>query len=462
MYDLVIKNALLMDGYHEWHGDLAVRGEKIDAVGTGLAGRKEIDAAGKWLMPGAIDAHVHMSLPFAGSVSADDFASGSRAAAFGGVTTMIDFTAQQGDEGLKAGFERRYKAADGKAVIDWSLHACIGRLSNQVLDELNWAADTGLTSLKIFTAYARSGLMLDDGAVFEAIRRCRNAGILPAVHAENGAVIDRLLDGFEAKGMSGIESLPLTRPVFTETEAIRRIADLAKAADAAMYVVHTSSGDGAAEIARARQSGVKLYGETCPQYLTLDDTLLKGPNGHLFSCCPPLRPPGQPQKLWENIKSGDIQVVATDHCPFTKVAKDTWGGTIGRLPMGLPGIETMPALVLSEGRKKGIPTRLLVRLISALPARIFGLDALKGSLLPGHDADLMLYDPDAGWTVKASELHMATDYSIYEGRPVQGKPVMTVSRGEILVENGGWLGAPARGRFVARGRFDHDAPSLLT
>ncbi|OQA08595.1 MAG: D-hydantoinase [bacterium ADurb.Bin374] len=455
MYDLVIKNALLMNGYEEWHADLAVNGEKIEAVGTGLPGRREINASGKWLMPGAIDAHVHMSLPFAGSVSADDFESGSRAAAFGGVTTMIDFTAQQGDEGLRASFERRFRAADGKSVIDWSLHACIGRLTAQVLDDLEWAARFGLTSLKMFTAYAKSGLMLDDGAVFEAMRRCRSLGILPTFHAENGAVIDRLCDEFQAKGMTGIQTLPLTRPVFTETEAVRRIADLARAADAAAYIVHTSSGDGAAEIARARRSGVKLYGETCPQYLTLDDSLLKGTDGHFYSCCPPIRPVGQSEEIWKYIKSGDIQVVATDHCPFTRAAKNTWGGSIGTLPMGLPGVETMPALFLSEGRKRGVPTRLLVRAISALPARIFGLHGTKGSLLPGSDADLMLYDPAAEWAVAATGLHMATDYSIYEGRPVLGKPVMTISRGEIIVENGIWKGTPGRGRFIGRKRFDH-------
>lgn len=461
MYDLVIKNALLMNGFDEWHGDLAVCGEKIEALGTGLAGRREIDATGKWLLPGAIDAHVHMSLPFAGSVSADDFESGSRAAAFGGVTTMIDFTAQQGDEGLRAGFDRRFRAASGKPVIDWSLHACIGRLSPQVLDDLAWAAESGLTSLKMFTAYAKSGLMLDDGAVFEAMRRCRDAGILPTFHAENGAVIDRLCEEFQAKGRTGIETLPLTRPVFTETEAIRRIADLARAADAAAYVVHTSSGEGAMEIGRARRSGVKLYGETCPQYLILDDSLLKGPEGHLYSCCPPIRPAGEQDKIWKCIKSGDIQVVATDHCPFTRAAKNTWGGSIGRLPMGLPGVETMPALFLSEGRIRGIPTRLLVRALSALPASLFGLYETKGSLAPGYDADLMLYDPDAEWRMAASGLHMGADYSIYEGRPVLGKPVMTISRGEIIVENGVWAGNAGRGRFVARRRFDHSGASRV-
>lgn len=455
MYDLVIKNALLMNGYEEWYADLAVSGEKIEAVGTGLAGRREINATGKWLMPGAIDAHVHMSLPFAGSVSADDFETGSRAAAFGGVTTMIDFTSQQGDEGLRAGFERRFRAADGKPVIDWSLHACIGRLSQQVLDELEWAARFGLTSLKMFTAYAKSGLMLDDGSVFEALRRCRELGILPTFHAENGAVIDRLCDEFQTKGMTGIETLPLTRPIFTETEAIRRIADLARAADAAAYIVHTSSGDGAEEIGRARRAGVKLYGETCPQYLILDDSELKGPEGHLSSCCPPIRPAGQSKKIWNHIISKDIQVIATDHCPFTRAAKNTWGEAIGRLPMGLPGIETMPALLLSEGRKWGVPNRLLVRAMTALPARIFGLHETKGSLLPGSDADLMLYDPSVEWTVAASGLHMATDYSIYEGRPVLGKPVMTISRGEVIVENGVWKGKPGRGRFIGRKRFDH-------
>ncbi|HOY67324.1 MAG TPA: amidohydrolase family protein [Candidatus Ozemobacteraceae bacterium] len=454
MYDLVIRNALLMDGWNEWRGDLAVSGETIAAVGTGLSGRREIDAAGKWLMPGAIDAHVHLSLPFAGAVSADDFETGSRAAAFGGVTTMIDFTAQQGDEGLRPGFERRRQAAEGKAVIDWSVHACIGRLSKQVLADLDWAVGAGLTSLKFFTAYGRSGLMLDDGAVFELMTACRAAGILPTVHAETGAVIDRLFDGFAAAGTLGIEILPRMRPVFTETEAIRRIADLARAAGAAAYIVHVSSGDGAAEIARARRDGARLFGETCPQYLTLDDTLLTEPDGQLYACCPPVRPAGQPDKLWEQLRTGAIQVVATDHCPFTKAAKNTWGGRIDRLPMGLPGIETMPALVLSEGRKRGIPANLLVRAMTAAPARLFGLDR-KGRLNPGCDADLMLYDPDEAWTVTAAGLHMATDYSIYEGRPVRGRPVMTISRGEIIVDRHQWLGTPGRGRFLPRKPFDH-------
>ena len=246
-----------------------------------------------------------------------------------------------------------------------------------------------------------------------------------------------------------------TRPVFTETEAIRRLADLAVAAESALYVVHVSSGEGAAAVAASRKAGAKLLGETCPQYLYLDDSLLTPPNGHLYSCCPPLRPPGQPEKLWKHVSAGDIQVIATDHCPFTTAAKNTWQGNIGRLPMGLPGVETMPALLLSGCRERNIPVRLAVRAMSAAPARIFGLQSRKGSLCPGCDADLMLYDPEAEWSLAAAELHMATDYSIFEGRRIRGKPIMTVSRGEILVEGGRWLGKAGRGRFLPRERFDH-------
>ncbi|NLI77385.1 MAG: dihydropyrimidinase [Candidatus Riflebacteria bacterium] len=451
MHDLVIKDALLRDGFQTIAADLAVDGERIAAIGTGLAGRREIGAAGKWLLPGFLDVHTHMSLPFAGAVSRDDFFTGTRAGAFGGVTTIIDFTAQKPGEGLREGFARRLAEAEGKAAVDYSFHACIGTVTDRALADLPWAASAGLTSLKVFMAYSRSGLMQDDAGLFRVLEACRAADVLITVHAENGGVIDLLTDRAAAAGDLGIAALPRTRPLFTEVEAITRLGHLARATGAPTYVVHVSSGAGADAIRDARRQGAPLFGETCPQYLFLDDTVFDGPRGQDFGCCPPVRPPGQAAGLWRGLREGHLQVLATDHCPFTRADKDLWQGAITRLPMGLPGIETLGPLALWGSGAGELPSDTAIRALTANPARLFGLWPRKGSLQPGADADLVLYDPKKYGELAAATLHMGSDYSPYEGRRGTGWPVLTVSRGEILVQDGAWLGRPGRGRFLARG-----------
>lgn len=451
MHDLVIKDALLRDGFQTIAADLAVDGETITAIGTCLAGRREIGAAGKWLLPGFLDVHTHMSLPFAGAVSRDDFFTGTRAGAFGGVTTIIDFTAQKPGEGLREGFARRLAEAEGKAAIDFSFHACIGTVTDRALADLPWAAAAGLTSLKVFMAYSRAGLMQDDGGLYRVLEACRAADVLVTVHAENGVVIDLLTDRAAAAGDLGIAALPRTRPLFTEVEAITRLGHLARATGTATYVVHVSSGAGADAIHEARRQGAPLFGETCPQYLFLDDTVFGGPRGQDFGCCPPVRPPGQAAGLWRGLREGHLQVLATDHCPFTRADKDLWQGAITRLPMGLPGIETLGPLALWGGGAGELPFDTAIRALTANPARLFGLWPRKGSLQPGADADLVLYDPRKCGELAAATLHMGSDYSPYEGRRGTGWPVLTVSRGEILVQDGAWLGRPGRGRFLARG-----------
>ncbi|RCK78822.1 MAG: Dihydropyrimidinase [Candidatus Ozemobacter sibiricus] len=477
MFDLVFKDAQLRDGFQTFVADLAVAGGTIAAIGTGLAGRREIRAAGKWLLPGFLDVHTHLSLPFAGAVSADDFFTGSRAGAFGGVTTLIDFTAQRPGEGLREGFERRLAEARGRAAIDFSFHACIGREIDRPLADLAWAVETGLTSLKVFMAYSRAGLMQDDAGLFKVMEHCRKAGVLVTVHAENGGLIDFLTDrllggttrpnprgepplGERADALPasslGIGALPLTRPVYTEVEAISRLGHLARATGAATYIVHVSSGDGATALATARRHGAPLLGETCPQYLYLNDAAFGGERGHDFSCCPPLRAAGQAAGLWAALQAGDLQVVATDHCPFRRADKDRWEGDITRLPMGLPGIETLGPLTLWGGLNRHIPLDTAIRALTAHPARLFGLYPRKGSLQPGADADLVLFDPDRSAELTAAALHMGSDYSPYEGLRGAGWPVMTVSRGEIIVENGRWLGEAGRGQFLARGSAQLD------
>ena len=456
MYDLVLKECLLMDGYHEWCGDLAINGEKIAALGEGLAGKRELAFSGKWVMPGAIDVHTHMNLTFAGAISADSFLTGTQAAAWGGVTTIIDFTAQNADEGIREGYSRRLQEAS-EACIDYSFHACIGRLNDKVRNDIEWAADEGLTSLKIFMAYRRIGNMLDDDAIYELLEKNANAGILTTVHAENGPIIDFLTDRAVKQGKTGIESLSVSHPVVTEVESVRRISSFASETKAPVYIVHLSAGSSVPEIRRARKMGTLVFAETCPQYLYLDDSNLQGSTGHMFGCCPPIRPLKEQVLLWDGLRRGEIQVVATDHCPFTSANKNIWNGDFTKLPMGLPGIETLPAFVLWGAQNSYLDRSTAVRALTGGPARMFGLYPEKGSLIPGTDADILVFDPEKEVTIAAKNLHMATDYSPYEGTKGLGWPVMTISRGEILVENGKLTAEAGRGRFLARSIFSSRA-----
>ncbi len=457
MFDLILKNGRVLWEDSLIQADLAINGEKIAAIGCGLKGQREIDVSGRWVLPGAIDAHTHFSLPFAGAVSADDFYSGSIAGAAGGVTTFIDFTSQKGDEGVIDSLKRRRSEADPLAGIDYSLHACIGRLTPAVIDQLPRLHEEGVTSLKIFMAYGKSGLMQSDDSLLKVLSACRNHGILITVHAENGVVIDSLTDTVAAAGELGIDALPRTRPVFTETEAIHRIANFASHTGCKVYVVHVSSGDGAQTVCRERQNGAPLAGETCPHYLYLDDSQFARPDGHLWACCPPIRPRMQLEVLWKCLSSGEIAVVATDHCPFTKADKNTWNNKITSLPMGLPGIETFPALVLNGVHSEKLSLERAVKAISENPARIFGLYPEKGSLIPGTDADIMIYNPDCISPISVKNLHMKTDYSPYEGLVCRGSNEMTLLRGKLIFSiDGGWQGEKGGGRFLKRKAADPD------
>lgn len=457
MFELVLKNGRILWEDSLIQADLAVNGEKIAAIGQGLKGKREIDVTGRWVLPGAVDAHTHFSLPFAGAVSADDFYSGSIAGAAGGVTTFIDFTAQKGDEGVLDSLQRRRAEADPLVGIDYSLHACIGRFSSAVAEQLPLLKSEGVTSLKIFMAYGRSGLMQNDASLLQVLSACRKHGILITVHAENGVVIDYLVDEAEKADKLGIEALPQTRPVFTETEAVRRIAGFAAHTGCKVYVVHVSSGESAEIIKRERAAGSPLAGETCPQYLYLDDSRLVAPKGHLWACCPPIRPRHQQEALWKCLSEGSMAVVATDHCPFTSADKNTWNNKITALPMGLPGIETLPILILNGVHSEKISLIRAVKAISENPARIFGLYPEKGSLIPGTDADIMIYNPDCVGQIAAADLHMHTDYSPYEGLGYRGCNEMTLLRGKIIFSrDGGWQGQKGGGRFLKRMAADSD------
>lgn len=452
MHDLVIKGGLVRDGFSSRPFEIAIEGERIAAIGYGLSGRREIIADGKWVLPGAIDVHTHMSLPFAGAVSADDFATGSRAAAFGGVTTLIDFMSQQPGEGLRPGIERRLAEAAGATAIDYSIHALTRRFDHRVRADLDWAREQGITSIKVFTAYRRQGMMLEDDALYFLLEAARDAGFLVTVHAESGLIIEGLIDRLAEGGHLGVGHHPRSRPVFTEVEPVARVVTLAEAARAWLYVVHLSCGSALPALTAARTRGASVFAETCPQYLWLDESAFQRPDGHCFATCPPIRPRAEQEGLVAGIVDGSVATVATDHCPFTRAAKDGWGGDFRQIPMGMPGIETLLPLTLARLAPLGDGAiDAGIRALTINPARLFGLAPRKGTIAAGADADLVIFDPARVVRIAAGRLHMATDHSPYEGFEVRGWPITTIGRGQILVENGEWVGQPGGGRRLHRG-----------
>lgn len=450
MYEKVLKNAAVYVDGQLVSTELAIDSQKIAAIGNNLAGKESIDLKGCWVLPGAIDAHTHFSLPFAQSISADDFFSGSLAGAAGGVTSFIDFTAQQGNEGVIDSLERRINQAKDLAAIDYSFHACIGKYSEAVAEQLPQLYEHGINSLKIFMAYGKTGLMQDDAGLLKILTACQKHKITVLVHAENGVIIDDLSAEAIKNGQTGIEQLSVTRPVHTEVEAIRRLAYFSRLTGCNVYVVHVSSSEGALEIAKARVEGAPITGETCPQYLYLDSNLLNGPKGHYYSCCPPIRCAASKERLWSHV-SKVLPVIATDHCPFIKKDKDTWNGSIFNLPMGLPGIETLPSLVLNGHLQGKISLKAAVDVITCNPAKIYGMYPQKGTLLPGTDADIMVFDPEKETIISSDMLNMAVDYSPYEGLNCKGWNIMTFLRGEIIYSaKSGWKGKKGGGVMIKR------------
>jgi dihydropyrimidinase len=416
-------------------------------VGEGLEGRRVIDAEGCWVLPGAIDAHTHMALPVGEYRSGDDFLSGSIAAAWGGVTSLIDFTVGSVSTTLAEDLRvRREIAAD--SAIDYGFHGEIVGWRPGRIEEARAVAREGVRSFKFFTAYAASGRRTGNGALLEAFSVLADLGATALVHAEDEAIIQYIQRGLTDRERGSMSSLAKTRPPICEASAIRTVSWIAGKTGARLHIVHLSSGMGLEEVIAARREGVRITAETCPQYLLLDARAYEGPEGHLFSASPALHDPEDKERLWEGLRSGLIDYVATDHCPFTQEQK-RWRGSFSDLPYGIPGVETLMPLLLSEGVRAGrfsLPD--LVRLVSRRPAEIYGLYPRKGSLRPGADADLAIWDPEATWRIDPSALHMKVDFSPYAGREVRGRCLVTLSRGETILEKGEFVGEPGRGRYL--------------
>ncbi|HEY6058345.1 MAG TPA: dihydropyrimidinase, partial [Candidatus Limnocylindrales bacterium] len=435
--------------------DVLVDGERIALIGETLdvAADQAIDAAGKWLVPGAIDVHTHMELPFGGTFAKDTFETGTRAAAFGGTTTIIDFAVQPRGGTLRQGLDAWHEKADGKACIDYGFHCIVSDMRDDLIPEMDELVDDGVTSFKLFTAYP--GVFLsDDAAIFKAFQATAKNGGLIMMHAENGPAIDVVAGQNFAAGNTDPIYHGLSRYSVFEGEATNRVIRLAQAAGAPVYVVHMSAREALDAVRQARDEGLPAYAETCPQYLFLSlDDLGNGFEGSKFVCSPPLRPVEHQAELWKGLIKDDLQVVSTDHCPFDFHGQKELGrGDFRKIPNGLPGVEDRVDLLHDGGVAGGriTPTRW-VEVISTAPARLFGL-ARKGAVAVGFDADIVVYDPNRRHTISAKTHHMDVDYSCYEGREVVGGSDKVMSRGKVIVDGGEWLGKPGDGRFVKRER----------
>ncbi|MBC7220717.1 amidohydrolase family protein [Candidatus Bipolaricaulota bacterium] len=420
-------NVLIRDGRIVRVGKIGHRGETVSAQGL-------------LVLPGAIDAHVHFDLPVAGSRSADDFATGTLAAAAGGVTTVVDFTIGSAEVRLPEQIERRLSQARD-AAVDFALRAEMVGWTPDRVGELAGAAELGVRSFKFYLAYASSGRRTDLGTLRRAMAAIRDLGGTAMVHAEAEELLDPAGGPF-----------PTARPALSEEVAIAEVGILARETSCPTYVAHISSARGVVALRAAQRAGAPLVGETCPHYLLLDETVYARLDGHRFSVTPPLRTAADREALWQALRERRFQAVATDHCPFTNAQKDAHRDDPAHLPSGLPGVETLLPLLYSEGGAAGLITlRDLAWYLGEGPARAFGLWPGKGGIRPGADADLVLLDPEAKWTVRARGLHTRTDFSPYEGMTLRGRVMGVLARGEWLVRDGELLAQPGRGRFIPWG-----------
>ncbi|MCO6453324.1 MAG: dihydropyrimidinase [Caldilineales bacterium] len=448
-FDLVVKNGLVVSASATYHADIGVSAGKIAAIGEDLAGAQEIDAAGKLVIPGGVDIHVHMQMSLGdGVISSDDFYSGTRAAAFGGTTTIVDFVEPGPEQTLVEGLADRRAEADPQVVIDYGLHMTIGPNEIAKLDQVQAAYDAGCGSFKLYMAY---GFRLDDGQLLRALEAIRDAGGQPVIHAENWDVICALVERNVQAGRTTPHWHPRSRPAPMEGEAAGRAIDIAHFVDTPLHIFHVSCSDVVERIKAARAAGWPITGETCPQYLFLTWDAYDAPGlaGTFPVCSPPIRAKSHQEALWQALGRGDLQLVTTDHCPFTSDLKARGLHDFSKIPGGVPSIEMRLAGVYQGVVREHFSPNRWVELCCTAPARLAGLHD-KGDIAIGLDADLVIFDPDRPVTLSTDFLHERCDWTPYDGIELTGWPAVTISRGEVIIRDGEFLGEPGRGRFVER------------
>jgi dihydropyrimidinase len=454
-YDLVIKNGRIITAHTSYHADVAIQGEQIAAIGQGLSGQREIDAGGKLVTPGAVDIHVHLQMPIGKFTSSDDFFTGTRAAAFGGTTAVVDFIERQPGETMLEALAARRALADPQVVIDYGLHMTIGPDDIAHLDEVPGVYEAGCGSFKLYMAY---GLRLTDDQLLKALTAIRDVNGLPVVHAENWDVICALVAENLGNGRTTPHYHPLSRPALMEGEAAGRVIDIAALVGTRLHIFHVTCADTVQRIAAARARGLPVTGETCPQYLLLTQEAYDRPGveGALPVCAPPIRQQDSQDALWRALGRGDLQIVTTDHCPFTCAEKETGiqANDFSQIPGGVPGIEMRYTAVYSQGVGRGLLTEnQWVAACCTTPAQLAGFHR-KGDIVVGYDADLVIFDPDKAVTLSTDFLHEAVDWTLYDGVTLRGWPQTTISRGQIIVDDGEFVGERGYGRFVKRGFGD--------
>jgi dihydropyrimidinase len=459
---VLFKDGTIVSVTGRYTADVLTQGDKIKAIGTDLDNPADevVDAKGMYILPGAIDPHTHLSMPFMGTYAQDDYETGTIAAACGGVTTVVDFDLQQKGESLLEALERKKALAEGKAVVDYSLHPAVMDPRPEIIDEVKKACrEYGTPSFKIFMVY---DFRVDDATMIKLLEETKKHGGLVQVHAENVYIIQHLNEVLEKEGKLEPYYHAVSRPNIAEEEAIARAAKMVELTGSRIYIVHLSSEEGLWKVKEARDKGIQVYAETCPQYLLLDEERYKEPdwNGAKYVMSPPLRSKESNQALWEGLRGDDLQVVATDHCPFDfKGKKDMFGKEdYKKIPNGAPGIETLLMLIHSEGVVKGrISLERMVDVLSTGTARMFGLSN-KGEISVGKDADIVVFDPNQKFTITQNKLHMNVDYTPYEGIEITGMPRAVYARGKKVTQWNGeqmeFVGEVGWGKFIKREPFE--------
>jgi len=450
---IVIRGGTVVSETGALRADVLIRGERVEAVGVipAIPSAEPIDASGLLVLPGAVDPHVHFNDAFMGTVSVHDFESGTRAAAFGGVTSVIDFSNQKPGRPLAETLEVKFREAEDKAVVDWGVHPVVTDARPEVLAEIPGLVESGASTMKCYMTYRQEGLMVGDDELRHVLARLSESGGRLLVHAEDNDIVEDGVAAYVQAGRTTAIDHARSRPPEAENRAIRRLIKLAKDTDGRLFVVHMASAAGLEAAAVARAHGVDILAETCTHYLVFGEAMLERADGIKWICSPPLRDEVTRDALWRGAADGRIAVVSSDDAAYSWEAKLMGKDRFDLCPNGIPGLEVRLSLLYSEGVVKGrITLPRLVALTAAVPARVFGLAPAKGAVAPGADADIVLFDPSARWMMGRNTLHMAADWSAYEGIEVTGRVVKVFSRGELIVDGESFLGRPGRGRFLKR------------